>query len=151
MIKLNEFFNRYLENTNQSKKTTYVDSYNFGNTEKMSAELLNLVLKGQKRATATSIEVYRLGIQKMPKVGDLNIVTDFFGNPKCVVKNTGVTILPFKDFTYDIVRREGEDDSLESWREGHIRYFKSESKELGYVFSEDMLVVFEDFQVVYQE
>ena len=47
--------------------------------------------------------------------------------------------------------QEGEDDSLESWREGHIRFFRNEGKELGYEFKEDMLVVFEDFEVVYKE
>ena len=55
------------------------------------------------------------------------------------------------NYTYDIVKREGEDDNLESWRQGHIRFFTAEGKDLGYTFGEDMLVVFEDFEVVYQE
>jgi uncharacterized protein YhfF len=29
--------------------------------------------------------------------------------------------------TYDICKREGEDDTLASWHEGHIRYFKEEA------------------------
>lgn len=45
---------------------------------------------------------------------------------------------------------EGEDDTLESWRAGHIRFFKEEGNELGYEFSNDMPVVFEDFEIVYQ-
>lgn len=52
--------------------------------------------------------------------------------------------------TYDICKREGEDDSLESWRAGHIKYFTQEGKQVGYDFREDMPVVFEDFEVVYK-
>lgn len=67
------------------------------------------------------------------------------------METKNITIIPFKDITYDICSREGEDDSLESWREGHIRFFSNEGKEIGYEFTEDMLVVFEDFEVIYQE
>ena len=70
--------------------------------------------------------------------------------PKCVIETTNVRILPFKDITYDICRLEGEDDSLESWRKGHISFFKEEGKKSGYEFSEEMPVVFEEFEVVYQ-
>lgn len=71
-------------------------------------------------------------------------------DPKCVIETTNVRILPFKDVTYDICKLEGEDDSLESWRKGHISFFKEEGKKSGYEFSEEMPVVFEEFEVVYQ-
>jgi uncharacterized protein YhfF len=62
-----------------------------------------------------------------------------------------VTILPFKDLTFDIVKREGEDDTLESWQKGHEKFFTAEGLDMGYSFTKEMLVVFEDFEVVYQE
>lgn len=151
MNQLDAFFNRYLIKTNQDPSIKYVDSYHFDLSESVSKALLDMVIKGKKKATAGSYEVFRLGIQTLPKVGDLNIITDFNGMPRCIVKNNAVTILPFKDFTFDIIKREGEDDSLESWQESHRRYFKSESIALGYTFNDDMLVVFEDFEVVYVE
>lgn len=86
----------------------------------------------------------------MPKVGDLSIVTDFEGSPKCVIETRNVTIVPFSEMTFDICKREGEDDSLESWREGHIRFFTEEGKLVGFEFREDMPVVFEDFEVIYK-
>lgn len=60
-----------------------------------------------------------------------------------------MTILPFKDMTFDICKREGEDETLESWQRGHIRYYTAEGKQLGYEFTEDLPIVFEDFKVVY--
>ena len=86
----------------------------------------------------------------MPEKGSYSIVTDWEGVPKCVIETTNVRILPFKDVTYDICKLEGEDDSLESWRKGHISFFKEEGKKSGYEFSEEMPVVFEEFEVVYQ-
>ena len=118
-------------------------------TEKLANELLSLVLKGQKKATSSSIHSYELTGDKMPQVGDYSIITDWNGNPKCIIETTNITILPFKDITFEICVREGEDDTLESWQRGHKNFFISEGKELGYEFSEDMPVVFEDFRVVF--
>lgn len=87
--------------------------------------------------------------EKIPKIGDYSIITNFEGVPKCVIETTNITILPFKDITFDICKREGEDKNLESWRKGHIKFFSSEGKDLGYLFSEDMSVIFEDFKVVF--
>ena len=68
-----------------------------------------------------------------------------------MIETTEITILPFKEVTYDICKREGEDECLETWQRGHIAFFEAEGKELGYEFSEDLLVVFEDFKVIYRE
>ena len=113
--------------------------------------MLSLVLEGKKKATSSSFKAYEKEGSNLPKIGDLSIVTDWDGNPRCIIETKNITIIPFKDITYDICSREGEDDSLESWREGHIRFFSNEGKEIGYEFTEDMLVVFEDFEVIYQE
>lgn len=43
------------------------------------------------------------------------------------------------------------DDSLDSWRANHIRFFTEEGRLLGYAFSENMPVVFEDFEIVFQQ
>ncbi len=60
-------------------------------------------------------------------------------------------IIKFKDMTFALCSKEGEDDSLESWRNNHISFFTREGKEeCGYEFSEDMPIVFEEFEVVYQ-
>ena len=150
MDKIQAFFQNFIEKTNRNPDTTYVDVYHFELTEYWANELLRLVLIGQKKATAASYNAFLLENETLPKVGELSIITDFYGNPHCVVETKAITIMPFKDLTFDIVKREGEDENLESWREGHRRFFTAESKELGYTFTEDMLVVFEDFEVVYK-
>ena len=149
-MNVNEFWENFLKETNRGRDTSYIDCFHFELTEKWANELLRLVLIGQKQATSSSLLAYQIEGDRIPEPGDLSIVTDWDGVPRCVIETTNVTILPFKDITYDICRREGEDDSLESWRKGHIGFFTSEGKELGYTFTEDMPVIFEDFRVIYK-
>ena len=147
---INTFWQEFLAAKNPDPSTQYYSSFHFCNDEKLANELLALVLSGKKTATASSLPCYEIEGEKLPQVGNYSIVTDFSGNPHCVIETTAVTIMRFGDMTYDICKREGEDDTLESWREGHIKYFSQEAAELGFEFSEDMPIVFEDFTVVYK-
>ncbi len=146
---IDEFWKAFLAKTGRSEDTTYVEVFHFELSEKWANELLRLVLIGQKKATASSLYSYECAGEPLPKVGDLSILTDWDGVPRCVIEATAITILPFSEITYDIAKREGEDDTLESWQKGHIHFFKEEGKILGYDFTEDLPVVFEDFKVVY--
>ena len=151
MSKVERFWSRFLETNNYGKNIKYLDVFHFELTEDLSNELLKLVLDGKKKATSSSLKAYEIEGEIIPQMGDLSIVTDWEGNPRCEIETKEVTIIPFKDITYDICKREGEDECIETWRDGHRRFFEKESKELGYEFSEDLLVIFEDFEVVYRE
>ncbi len=120
---VDEFWNTFLLETGKNKDTKYIDCFHFELTEKLANELLSLVLSGQKRATAASLYAYEINGDRIPQTGDYSIVTDWEGNPRCIIETIDVTILPFKDVTFDICKREGEDENLASWRDGHIRFF----------------------------
>ncbi len=144
------FWMDFLKHTNRDKDTRYFECFHFDLNEHLANELLALVLSGKKRATASSLYAYQAEGCEPPTVGSLSIVTDWEGNPHCVIETTAVTILPFREVTFAICSREGEDDSLESWQRGHRRFFTEDGAALGYEFSEDMPVIFEDFSVVYR-
>jgi uncharacterized protein YhfF len=150
-LTVNEFWHEFLLFANKDNLTKYVDCYHFDLTEEWATKLLDLVMSGQKRATASSLLFFEAKGIRTPQVGDYNIVTDWSGNPRCVIKTTAVTIIPFNEMTYDICKREGEDDTLESWQRGHRHFFTEYGKIVGYEFSETMPVVFEDFQVVFRK
>jgi uncharacterized protein YhfF len=111
--------------------------------------LLELVLAGRKKATASSLYYFEKSGVKLPEPGDLSIVTDWNGTPRCVIETTEVQILPFQDVTFELCKWEGEDDNLESWQLGHTHFFTEEGKQEGYRFSELMPVVFEKFNCIY--
>ena len=144
------FWDSFISATNKDTSLNFVDCYHFDITEEWANKLLGLVLAGTKKATSSSLYSYEWQGAALPKIGDLNIVTDWDGNPQCVIETTNVTILPFRDMTFEICKREGEDDSLESWQEGHIHFFTEDGKTEGYQFTWDMPVVFEDFEVIYR-
>lgn len=125
-----------------------LEKWHFELTEGACNYLLDLVLKGQKKATASSVLGYQIEGEEIPKEGNLSVITDWDGNPRCVIKTTRVRIIPYKDITFDIAKLEGEDDTLESWRKNHEKFFTEEGKELGYKFSEEMKVIFEEFEVI---
>ena len=146
-----KFWEAFIKNTHQKPDINYVSCFHFELTKSLANALLELVLKGQKKATASSLNAFIIEKEPLPKVGDFHIVTDWDGHPKCVIQTTQVTIMPFKDMTYEICKREGEDDTLKSWQAGHRRFYEAEGNALGYTFTEDMDIVFEDFEVVYKE
>lgn len=149
-LNVDDFWKSFLLSRGLDENLEYTDCFHFELSEYWANELLRLVLAGQKRATSSSLWAYEIEGDKVPQVGDFSIVTDWEGNPRCVIRTTNVRILPFREITYDICRLEGEDDTLESWRRGRISFFQEEGKELGYTFTEDMPVIFEEIQAVYQ-
>ena len=86
--KIDIFWKTFLEKTNRDKDTKYLDVFHFELTEKWANELLRLVLIGQKKATASSLRGYEIEGERIPQVGDLNIVTDWKGIPRCVIETT---------------------------------------------------------------
>ena len=125
-----------------------LEHWHFELTESACNYLLDLVLAGKKRATSSSLLSFKLSGEEVPKAGDLSVITNWEGVPRCVVVTTEVRVMRYGDITFDIAKLEGEDDSLESWRRNHERFFREEGKELGYTFSEDLKVVFEEFEVI---
>ncbi len=125
-----------------------LEQWHFELTESACNALLDLVLQGKKRATSSSLAGYEISGEKAPVEGDLSIITDWDGNPRCVIRTVRVTHLPYKDISFDLAKLEGEDDTLNSWKKNHEKFFREEGRELGYEFTEDMTVVFEEFEVV---
>ena len=125
-----------------------LEKWHFELTEDACNSLLDLVLKGQKRATSSSLAAFELGGETMPKEGELSVITDWGGNPRCVVRTKKLHILPYEEITYDLAKLEGEDETLDSWKRSHERFFTREGEMLGYHFSPQMPVVFEEFEAV---
>lgn len=144
------YWDRFLLETNKNPNTKCLEAAYFGHNEHTATKLLALILQGVKTATTSCLYQYELTNSKLPQVGDLSIVTDFSGNPKCIIETTAVSKLIFSEMTYDICKREGEDQDLKSWRNNHIEFFTAIGKELGFSFSEDLEIIFEDFKVVYK-
>lgn len=147
---ISTYWRNFLLQTNRDSNTNYISCDHFELTESLANELLRLVLIGQKKATCSSLDYFKVTKERIPQVGDLSIITDWDGNPRCIIETTDVLFIPYKEISFEICSREGEDANLESWQDGHARFFTNEGKKIGYSFHKDMIVVFEGFEVVYK-
>lgn len=123
----------------------------FGNSAAMADELTELVLVGQKVATASLLKTNELRPSDAPIVGGYSVVTDLKGEPKCVLQSTAVEEVRFKDVTAEFAAAEGEGDlSLEYWRTVHQDYFTREAAEHGFEFNDESVVCCERFRLLYK-
>jgi uncharacterized protein YhfF len=122
----------------------------FGDSPELSADLLALIASGKKRGGASLHAAYAIEKLPVPQVGEIRIVLDYHDQPVFVTRNMAVNIVPFHAVNADFAACEGEGDaSLAYWRKAHFNYFTRTSPELGLVFSEDMLIVCERFELLY--
>ena len=131
---------------------TKADSYYFCNDEESANNLACLVVQGEKRATASLLWSYEADHEPLPEVGQLSVITNWNGEPQCIVEVTEVEIKPFNKVTAEFAFTEGEGDkSLEYWRRVHWEFFGMECAEMGKEPTEDMHVILEQFKVIWKE
>ena len=124
----------------------------FCDNEKDANTCADLVCKEIKRATSHSLKGIQLRNEKLPKIGDFYVVTDWKGTAKCVVRTTSVKLVPYFAVREDHARLEGEGDkSLSHWKKTHWDYYTRELLEFGTQPTESMIVVFEAFEMLYKK
>lgn len=148
----NKFLEKYLKSLNAKegiKHPNTIVSY-FCADEENANICSDLVLRGEKTSTCSMKYWYESGLEPMPEVGNLQVVTDWDGNPTSIIEITDVSECKFCDVTAQFAALEGEGDkSLEWWRKVHWDFFSIECEELGIKPSDDMVLVLEKFKVVY--
>lgn len=126
-------------------------AWGFGDSPEMAEELAQLVRDGIKQATASLAKAYEIEGEQIPPVGDISMILNGKDEPVCIIETTEITLKPFNQVDAQFAYDEGEDDrTLNSWTEGHRRFFTRECESLGIVFDEEMLVVCERFKLIYK-
>ncbi len=122
----------------------------FGSDSKMAKELVRLVLQGKKTATASLFWEYENKPEDEPIVDGYSVVTNFEGNPMCVLRTTELRVLQFNEVDEQFAFDEGEgDQSLDYWREVHWDYFSRRCVEIHKEPSNTMLINCERFKLLY--
>jgi uncharacterized protein YhfF len=124
----------------------------FCDNEKDANDCLKLVLKGTKRATSHSLLGLQYRKERLPKIGDFTIVTDWKGNARCIVRTVAVRLKPFFSIRGSYAKIEGEGDkSLEHWKKTHWDYYGRELEPFGRQPVDSMIVVCEIFEKVFEK
>ena len=129
----------------------FYEAFHFDDNEPAANGLVRLVLVGTKRATAGLAWSFEAENRPPPKPGDLSVVTNWQGEPLCVVETKAVATVPFEEVSEEFAATEGEGDgSLRYWREVHWAYFGRVCKRIRRVPSPRMPIVCERFEVIYR-
>lgn len=151
MSPLDEYWHTFLEKTGRDSDETCAGDLNFDSNGFMNDGQIALILSGRKTAFFTSFPSLSIDGEPVPVSGELYLVLDRAGNPRCVIELESVNIVPFCDVTWEMAKREGEDENLEKWREKYRGYLEDEGAVVGFDFSPDIRMVYQVFRVVYRE
>jgi uncharacterized protein YhfF len=122
----------------------------FGDSPEMATELANLVVAGIKRATASLARDYGEGRDPLPRPGDFVLLLDGEGRPRFIWRTTEVTIKPLSQVDEAFAWDEGEGDRTRNWwLDAHRRYFGRQASREGFDLDDEILTVFERFEVVW--
>jgi uncharacterized protein YhfF len=124
----------------------------FGDHSELSDALLELVISGRKRATATLVKEFAADGVPLPRVGSHWIACDASGAPRVILRSTELRLGTISDADEAFAFDEAEDDrSLEAWLVNHRRYWDRVCAALEIEWSDDLEILFERFTVAWPE
>ena len=111
------------------------DVWMFGDgSSEMGNRLGQLVVSGRKTATCSSLDIYKMEEEQLPKTGQYDIILDGQSQP-AIIRTTKVEIMPMNKVSESFAQAEGEGDlTLDYWYEEHARFFKEELAPISYNF-----------------
>lgn len=118
-------------------------TFRFGDSESLCSELTALVVAGKKTATCMAQVEVEQGAEAMPEVGRRDIALHWDGRPALVIETISIELMPYSEVGEEFALAEGENDTLEGWRDDHRQYFE---RAVG--FDESMMLICERFRVV---
>ncbi|KAK4447219.1 PUA-like domain-containing protein [Podospora aff. communis PSN243] len=81
-------------------------------------------------------------------VGDLSVILDGEGRPGAVMRTLELKECAFGDVDKEFAEAEGEGD-YESYKRGHVEFYRRTEGSVGEVFGEGSLVLCERFEVIF--
>lgn len=147
------FIDEYLATSGSKGHLDFEDFIvdHFCSDEKKANTCALLILNGEKTASSSLKAWYEHFNEEQPKVGNLQVVTNWTGEPICIIEITEVLNIKFAEVNEEIAFLEGEGSkTLDEWKDTHKQVFISESNEIGINFSEDSIVIVEKFKVVFK-
>ena len=127
------------------KDIQYKDAFQFGEKVDWLAEL---VVEGKKTATCSSLELYKIENEPLPKAGEYSIILDSDNTPVAIIQVESVEISPLNEVPENFALAEGEGNYMEWW-DAHVNFFTELFKQYNLTFAPHMKVVCERFKKVY--
>ena len=145
----NNMWGDYLKNHLEDVFHEAPRTIHFWDNEQDANKCAKLVKKGVKRATSDSLLGLQNRKERLPKIGDYAVVTNWEGVAQCIVETTKVILKPFFSIDEEYARLEG-DKSLAQWKKMHWDYYTRELAKFERLPRESMIVVCQEFEIVFK-
>jgi uncharacterized protein YhfF len=143
------FWAAFCRDADLASSTPY-QAWFFGDTPELARELVDLVVHGPKRASATLGWAVERHPELAPVLSGYSVVTEFDGTPRCVIRTTSIETRAFDAVDAQFAWDEGEGDrTLADWRAAHWSFYTRECATLGREPRTDMPVWLERFELLY--
>ena len=119
---------------------------------KFAAIIMDLILTEKKRGLFGLKELQERQPEQVPVIGGVMVLVDFDGTPRGAVQTVKITPVPYKNINEEHLAVEGPDArQLNVWQKIHWPYWTQMLEPYGLEPSEDMIVVVEQFKLIYSE
>ncbi len=145
-----EYWNKFIQDTGADPEIRCSGDLCFDTEGIQNEEKLVLILSGKKTATFSTLASFLIDGEPLPVTGELYMVFDRSATPRCIIELESVNVVPFNEVTWGMAQQEGEDSSLEEWREKQKEYLEDEGAIVGFEFTPDIKLIFQTFRVVYK-
>jgi uncharacterized protein YhfF len=119
------------------------ETFRFGDTPELCAEIIALVRSGTKTATCEAASAYGAGGDAWPEVGRRDIALNWDGTPAVMIETVEVATRRFDEMDAEFVAAQGEFRDLDHWRAAYEAYFRRNGG-----FSTDMKLMCERFTLI---
>ena len=145
-----EYWNKFIQDTGADPEIRCSGDLCFDTEGIQNEEKLVLILSGKKTASFSTLASFLIDGEPLPVTGELYMVFDRSATPRCIIELESVNVVPFNEVTWGMAQQEGEDSSLEEWREKQKEYLEDEGAIVGFEFTPDIKLIFQTFRVVYK-
>lgn len=146
-----DFWGAFLEQTGRPETTVMTDVTYFGDSEEESVTILEQLLSGEKTAVGHCIPAYLATKRRMPRAGDYTMVTDYYGNPCCILYTSDVTIAPMPEIPEDLRRMEYPELTAEQWLARKQAESLDMASRLRFHYNEEIPLLMETVKMVYPQ
>tara|TARA_R110002020_G_scaffold67179_2_gene176283 strand:- start:85778 stop:86194 length:417 start_codon:yes stop_codon:yes gene_type:complete len=119
------------------------ETFRFGDTPELCAEIIALVRSGTKTATCEAASAYGADGDAWPEVGRRDIALNWDGTPAVMIETVEVATRRFDEMDAEFVASQGEFRDLAHWRVAYEAYFRRNGG-----FSTDMKLMCERFTLI---
>ncbi len=150
MTIVDKYWNKFIKDTGRSPDDRCAGDLCFEANGFVGDEMVSLVLSQKKTAFFAPWSTYAIDQEPLPLSGELYVILDRAGNPRCIIETESVSVVPFNEVTWSMAEQEGEDENLAQWREKKQEYLEDEGHIVGFDFTPDIKLVFQTFKVIYR-